>query len=99
MPRVGISTGRSAIIWKTDDHEEEPRERAKRRGEMPRKGGRCHPQSNEPRDAATLETSRSIMDHSHYDKRENRVTIVLNGGETPAKDLSQWELEQESYEN
>jgi len=57
---------------------------------MPRKGGRCHPQSNEPRDA-TLETSRSIMDHNHYDKRENRVTIVPNNGETPAKDFLQHE--------
>jgi hypothetical protein len=74
---------------------EEPRERAKRRGEMLRKGGRCHPQSNEPRDAATFETSRSIMDHSYYDKRENRVTIVPNGGE---KSFAT-ENFQEPYEN
>lgn len=71
-----------AIIWRTDDHEGEKgtRERAKRRGETSGKGGRCHPQSNERRDAATLETSRSIMGYGYYDKQyRNRVTIVPNG--------------------
>jgi hypothetical protein len=59
-----------------------------RRGETSGKGGRCHPQSNKPRDAATLETSRSIMGHGHYDKREteSRLSRML---EKLQKDLLQ----------